>query len=146
MLKMDGIQMMSLVSKGGVYATQFHPEKSGHTGLKILESFLNLNDESSSYTGQALTERRQSNDGLAKRVIACLDVRSNDDGDLVVTKGDQYDVREEGNVRNLGQPVSLAERYFHEGADEITFLNITGIPQIKHLSTPLHRFPRFSVI
>jgi len=31
---------------------------------------------------------------LAKRVIACLDVRTNDDGDLVVTKGDQYDVRE----------------------------------------------------
>ena len=33
---------------------------------------------------------------MAKRVIACLDVRSNDNGDLVVTKGDQYDVREEG--------------------------------------------------
>lgn len=32
--------------------------------------------------------------GLAKRVIACLDVRANDHGDLVVTKGDQYDVRE----------------------------------------------------
>jgi glutamine amidotransferase/cyclase len=27
-------------------------------------------------------------------VIACLDVRANDNGDLVVTKGDQYDVRE----------------------------------------------------
>jgi glutamine amidotransferase/cyclase len=33
---------------------------------------------------------------FAKRVIACLDVRSNDAGDLVVTKGDQYDVREAG--------------------------------------------------
>ena len=29
-------------------------------------------------------------------------------------------------VRNLGLPVSLAERYFREGADEICFLNITG--------------------
>lgn len=28
------------------------------------------------------------------KVIACLDVRTNDKGDLVVTKGDQYDVRE----------------------------------------------------
>lgn len=28
------------------------------------------------------------------QVIACLDVRTNDKGDLVVTKGDQYDVRE----------------------------------------------------
>lgn len=34
---------------------------------------------------------------LARRVIACLDVRCNDAGDVVVTKGDQYDVREEGN-------------------------------------------------
>ena len=42
--------------------------------------------------------------GLAKRVIACLDVRTNDTGDLVVTKGDQYDVREKAggqDVRNF---------------------------------------------
>ncbi len=64
---------------------------------------------------------------LAKRVIACLDVRSNDQGDLVVTKGDQYEVRERGGaVRNLGKPVELAARYFREGADEIVFLNITA--------------------
>jgi imidazole glycerol-phosphate synthase len=51
-----------------------------------------------------------------------------------VTKGDQYDVRERGSgtegdtgdVRNLGKPVDLARRYYVEGADEITFLNITG--------------------
>ena len=41
-------------------------------------------------------------------MIACLDIRSNDDGDLVVTKGQSYDVREktdageDGAVRNLG--------------------------------------------
>ena len=120
--------------------------------------------------------------GLAKRVIACLDVRANDAGDLVVTKGDQYNVRETDGtgrevwlsrsrlkpsklyliglsnlsarwlailspmtfkqeasltdtknkercavqVRNLGAPVELAGRYFSEGADEVTFLNITG--------------------
>ena len=50
--------------------------------------------------------------GLAKRVIACLDVRANDTGDLVVTKGDQYDVRDNSTasreVRNLGMPVDLA--------------------------------------
>jgi hypothetical protein len=35
-------------------------------------------------------------------------------GDLVVTKGDQYDVREkegEKDVRNLGKPVDLAARW-----------------------------------
>ena len=36
--------------------------------------------------------------GLAKRVVVALDVRSNDAGDLVVTKGDQYDVREGGTA------------------------------------------------
>lgn len=38
------------------------------------------------------------------QVIACLDVRTNDKGDLVVTKGDQYDVREdtvENEVRKI---------------------------------------------
>ena len=29
-------------------------------------------------------------------------------------------------MRNLGMPVDLAGRYFAEGADEVTFLNITG--------------------
>jgi imidazole glycerol-phosphate synthase len=62
-------------------------------------------------------------------------VRTNDHGDLVVTKGDQYDVRENhkegvgtgrGKVRNLGKPVALASRYYEEGADEIAFLNITS--------------------
>jgi glutamine amidotransferase/cyclase len=67
---------------------------------------------------------------VARRIIACLDVRSNDAGDLVVTKGDQYDVREKvdegGGVRNLGKPVELCARYYDEGADEVCFLNITA--------------------
>jgi glutamine amidotransferase/cyclase len=78
---------------------------------------------------------------LAKRIIACLDVRSNDQGDLVVTKGDQYDVRENGIVRNLGQPVELARRYYDEGADEITFLNITGFRDF-----PLKDMPMLDVL
>lgn len=28
----------------------------------------------------------------------------------------------DGDVRNLGKPVELAERYYVEGADEVTFL------------------------
>lgn len=39
----------------------------------------------------------------------------------------RYDVRDETrDVRNLGKPVELAGRYFEEGADEVTFLNITS--------------------
>jgi glutamine amidotransferase/cyclase len=75
---------------------------------------------------------------LVKRIVVALDVRTNDHGDLVVTKGDQYDVRENekegviegrGGVRNLGKPVALAGRYYTEGADEIAFLNITSFRQ-----------------
>jgi glutamine amidotransferase/cyclase len=59
----------------------------------------------------------------------------------VVTKGDQYDVREKGEVRNLGKPVELARRYYEEGADEITFLNITGFRDF-----PLEDMPMLEVL
>lgn len=34
-----GIEFASAVSHGNVFATQFHPEKSGHPGLRILDNF-----------------------------------------------------------------------------------------------------------
>jgi len=37
-----GIRFTAAVNKGNVYATQFHPEKSGDTGLKMLENFAKL--------------------------------------------------------------------------------------------------------
>ncbi len=120
-----GEEFISSVQKGKVAACQFHPEKSGQAGLRILENFLT---SASPATGNAAgapdTTAQQTK--IAKRIIACLDVRSNDAGDLVVTKGDQYDVRDRGEVRNLGKPVDLARRYYEEGADEVTFLNITA--------------------
>jgi glutamine amidotransferase/cyclase len=76
-----------------------------------------------------------------------LDVRTNDDGDLVVTKGDKYDVREKDEgaglraVRNLGKPVELAARYYDEGADEVAFLNITAFR-----SGPLEDMPMLAVL
>jgi glutamine amidotransferase/cyclase len=115
---------VSSIQKGNILATQFHPEKSGTNGLELLRMFLEMAPQvivpkSVPFVAQP--------DVLTKRIIACLDVRSNDQGDLVVTKGDQYDVREkEGHVRNLGKPVELAERYYLEGSDEVTFLNITS--------------------
>ena len=114
--------------KRKIIATQFHPEKSGAAGLRVLGAFL-----SDRYTESGLNEAAlQADLGLTRRVIACLDVRTNDQGDLVVTKGDQYDVRERdanasgGVVRNLGKPVDMARKYYEQGADEITFLNITS--------------------
>ena len=34
-----GVRYASAVHKGNIYATQFHPEKSGEIGLKILKNF-----------------------------------------------------------------------------------------------------------
>ncbi len=53
---------------------------------------------------------------LAKRIIPCLDV---DNGRVV--KGVNFI-----NIRDAGDPVEIAKRYDREGADEITFLDITA--------------------
>ena len=118
-----GDEFVSSVQKGNVAACQFHPEKSGQAGINILKNFIEAPAAAAFDPAAQASETR-----LAKRIIACLDVRTNDAGDLVVTKGDQYDVREKdkGEVRNLGKPVELARRYYEEGADEVTFLNITA--------------------
>ena len=54
--------------------------------------------------------------GLARRIIPCLDV---DAGRVV--KGVQFT-----DIRDAGDPVEVARRYDQQGADEITFLDITA--------------------
>lgn len=130
------------LARGNVLATQFHPEKSGQAGLRVIGAFL---------SGQQIQvldiSPADTRDGLTRRIIACLDVRTNDQGDLVVTKGDQYDVREKdgvsagGQVRNLGKPVDLAKRYYQQGADEVTFLNITSFR-----NCPLKDLPMLEIL
>mmetsp|Transcript_11613 Transcript_11613/g.19461 ORF Transcript_11613/g.19461 Transcript_11613/m.19461 type:complete len:621 (+) Transcript_11613:50-1912(+) len=145
---------ISMVSKGNVMAAQFHPEKSGTVGLNMIGGFLDKysgRGASPTAAGVSNTVPSRGSSGVSSfedlsslpstvmghRVIACLDVRSNDSGDLVVTKGDQYDVREKdtstsngrGGVRNLGKPVALCKRYYDDGADEVVFLNITSFRQ-----------------
>ncbi len=53
---------------------------------------------------------------VAVRVIPCLDV---DDGRVV--KGVNFE-----NLRDAGDPVALARRYGEQGADELTFLDVTA--------------------
>ena len=53
---------------------------------------------------------------LTRRLIVCLDVK----GGRVV-KGTQF-----VNLRDVGDPVELAARYEAEGADEVTFLDISA--------------------
>ncbi|CAB4483988.1 unnamed protein product [Rhizophagus irregularis] len=141
---------ISSIQRDNVFGTQFHPEKSGYAGLRLLKTFLegyynNNNDKEIIIKNPT----KLSKDEFTRRIIACLDVRTNDQGDLVVTKGDQYDVRERstnndincGQIRNLGKPVELARRYFDEGADEITFLNITSFR-----NCPLSDLPMLQIL
>src|SRR6266540_6175685 len=53
---------------------------------------------------------------LSKRIIPCLDVK---DGRVV--KGVNF-----VDLRDAGDPVEIAQRYDAEGADELTFLDITA--------------------
>ncbi len=54
--------------------------------------------------------------GLAKRIIPCLDVTAGR-----VVKGVNF-----VGLRDAGDPVEIARRYDREGADELTFLDITA--------------------
>jgi cyclase len=54
--------------------------------------------------------------GLAKRVIPCLDVTAGR-----VVKGVNF-----VGLRDAGDPIEIASRYDREGADELTFLDITA--------------------
>ena len=53
---------------------------------------------------------------LAVRVIPCLDVANGR-----VVKGVNFQ-----NLRDAGDPVELARRYYEQGADELTFLDVTA--------------------
>jgi cyclase len=53
---------------------------------------------------------------LAKRIIACLDVR-----DGMVVKGVQFE-----GLREAGDPAALAARYDREGIDEVVILDVTA--------------------
>ena len=69
---------------------------------------------------------------LAKRIIPCLDVENGR-----VVKGVKFE-----NIRDAGDPVEIARRYNEQGADEITFLDITATHEGR--DTTLHTVERMA--
>ena len=99
-----GSRFASAVARGRLLGVQFHPERSGANGLRLVANVVRLR------------ERRLM---LCRRVIPCLDVANGR-----VVKGTNFvDLVDEGD------PPDLAERYAREGADEIVFLDITAAPE-----------------
>jgi len=64
---------------------------------------------------------------LAKRIIPCLDVTAGR-----VVKGINFT-----ELRDAGDPVEIARRYDEQGADEITFLDITASSDQRDLILPI---------
>ncbi len=65
--------------------------------------------------------------GLAKRIIPCLDVNAGR-----VVKGVNF-----VGLRDAGDPVEIARRYDEQGADEVTFLDITASSDGRGLLIPI---------
>ncbi len=65
--------------------------------------------------------------GLAKRIIPCLDVNAGR-----VVKGVNF-----VGLRDAGDPVEVAARYDEQGADELTFLDITASSDGRDLILPI---------
>ena len=64
---------------------------------------------------------------LAKRIIPCLDVNAGR-----VVKGVNF-----VDLRDAGDPVSVAREYDRQGADEVTFLDITASSDDRGLILPI---------
>jgi cyclase len=58
---------------------------------------------------------------LTKRIIPCIDVDVDDDGEPAVYTGVNFE-----NLQHTGDPVEMARRYNEAGADEFVFLDITA--------------------
>ena len=69
--------------------------------------------------------------GLAKRIIPCLDVENGR-----VVKGVNF-----VDIRDAGDPVEIAMRYNEQGADEITFLDITASHEGRDTTCLLYTSP-----
>jgi imidazole glycerol phosphate synthase glutamine amidotransferase subunit len=122
-----GQPFVAAIERGSSLLCQFHPELSGEPGLALLSRWLVVaksavvakGDEAAgngACGGVAVAAGSPGTGRSAVRIIPCLDV---DKGRVV--KGTRF-----LDLKDMGDPAELAWRYEREGADELTFLDISA--------------------
>ncbi|MDR1492928.1 MAG: imidazole glycerol phosphate synthase subunit HisF [Planctomycetaceae bacterium] len=117
-----GTTFASMVGRKNLAATQFHIEKSGEVGLRILKNFITWDGRCDDNDSAKLFP-------IKRRIIPCLDVI-----DRRVTKG----VKFQNNI-DLGDPVELAKKYYDDGADELVVYDITASAQRRKIDVGMVR-------
>lgn len=140
---------VATVRKDKVFGCQFHPEKSGDAGMRLLDTWLRQSFSSQHRPTRVsrLPFPPRLKDGFTKRIIACMDVRANDQGDLVVTKGDQYDVREKAPTTTTAdlQPSSPIHTPSSLSADSLPPTTVTAkvAGAVRNLGKPVALAARY---
>ncbi|MDR1958110.1 MAG: imidazole glycerol phosphate synthase subunit HisF [Planctomycetaceae bacterium] len=113
-----GTRFASMIGRKNLAAAQFHLEKSGPVGLRILKNFTRWDGTVPEEPSFAPVTGRMDAAvcPVKRRIVPCLDVINRR-----VTKG----VKFKDNI-DLGDPVELARRYYNEGADELVVYDITA--------------------
>lgn len=106
-----GGRFVAAIQRSRVLACQFHPELSGPWGIDLIRRWMSGGGDVS-----ALQVVPRAMSRPPSRVIPCLDVK---DGRVV--KGVQF-----GNLRDMGDPATLAATYEQQGADEIVLLDVSA--------------------